>query len=66
MKITLERETDVNDAQILINWLDIALKQTGGKNGSTQTYTYFESVIMASIIQYRETNPEPLIQEEIK
>ena len=63
MKIIIEKESDVNDAQVLINWLDIALKQLGGKNGGAGAYSYFENMVIQGINEFRKTNPAPAVPE---
>ena len=65
MKLFIEKESDVTDAQVLINWIDIALKQVGGKNGGATTYSYFENMILQGIAEYRKNNPAPTIEEKL-
>ncbi len=57
MKLLIENQDDFTNAQALINWLDIALKQIGGKNGGATSYAYFESVVMNGLAEYRKANP---------
>jgi hypothetical protein len=63
MKLIIEKESDVNDAQMLINWLDIALKQVGGRNGGAAAYSYFENIIAQAVTEYRKANPTPTIEQ---
>ena len=64
MKIIIEKESDINDAQVLVNWLDLALKQVGGKNGGAAAYSYFENMIIQGISEYRKANPIPVEPEK--
>jgi hypothetical protein len=56
MKIILEKETDVNDVQVLYNWLDVALKQIGGK--AAKDFVYFETIINEAIVEYQKKSNE--------
>ena len=64
MKIIIEKESDINDAQVLVNWLDIALKSVGGKSGGAAAYSYFENIIIQGITEYRKSNPMPVEPEK--
>ena len=65
MKIILENQEDKQNADVLLNWLDIALKAVGGKNGAAQAFVYFEQLVLNSIAEFdKQPNEKILLQEE--